>query len=129
MKKNVLILLLAIFCMACAQETSIKGVWELSQKAKEGDIEKTEYWIISDSLLHMTSWKDDGAGTLEEIHKITDGFKFPIEIDADVIKLGEDGEFGEIKLVEVNEETATIEVPSSKEDGVLITTTMKRVVE
>lgn len=116
MKKLALVVLFAtlITGFVRSQESQpIIGIWESSQKALEGDVEKTEYWIITESNMRWVNWKDNGTGTYDEVNALTKGMNLKISIEGNLIKIGDNGAM-QIKILEVDDKTATLEIPMGK---------------
>ncbi len=106
-------ILIALTTVMCSKSSkSMAGVWEvMGHKAVTNGVEKTEYWIITDSTMLWTQWKDNGTGPLEEIKQLTNGFRFKYKVKDDIISLGKNDEMT-MKIIEINPNTIVLESPS-----------------
>lgn len=128
MRKLLMVALLSNLFMGIlkSQETNpIIGTWECGEKALDNGVEKTEYWIITESSLLMVTGKDNSTATYDEVHELTNGFDLDVTIEGNLIKAGE-SEAMQIKILEVDDKTAVLEAPFGKETK---TVKLKRLVK
>lgn len=119
---------IALGTVMCKKKSaSLVGIWEvMGHKANNNGVERTEYWVVTDSTMLWTQWKDAGTGTYDEVKTLTDGFRFKYKIENNIITLGEKDNI-KMKIIDLKDNTAIIETPSA--DGLTtVQVNLKRII-